>query len=593
MQQSARLHSVLRRGVWILILTLVGASLVVNEVRGSAPPDYTVVVTADPLRQSSSLTLVDVREYEKAGALTVGDALRMAPEVWVVVYGTQGSVEKVGIAGVYSEPAVILLDGVRVVGAEAAALFALPIQEIRHIEVIPRHGVGASAGTAGAINVVTTGAPVRGHQAWSFSGFSHRDVRATEGGRWGDTEYVFSMGSEVRDRLDLLGYDRDRYLRTTLTREFSSDSESRVHVSWFSTERAVPASSSLQVAPAGTQTYSHHVGVEYTHWQAFAQGELQTSVFARAGQEGGVDADAFHADDISLGGALQATFDMNFGHVVAGVRRENDRRLRTAPASENLALNHLMVYTDFTTELGGAAEITTGVAWHDYSEYGRALSPHVSLVVDTSSDTALRASAYHSYTPPTFSQIEQKGVGTPSLQPAEGWDYEVGVRRHVGASTWDLGFSRAHTKNLIHRMPDAMGVYRPVNIASATQDTIHVALSTPMRPGWLTTVQVSLLGGRDRSTDTPIPYMPSHAVQMGLHYSGGTLHGDITAQYIGEAGAGFASRPLLTGRLRQAPHRDLELYVEGVNLLNAEGIDGSFDADIPDPTVWLGASLRF
>src|SRR5690606_40793356 len=107
----------------------------VNAELEDAPP-FSLVLLARRLIGAGSVTALDLKSLEAAGATTVGDALRLSPEVLILHYGRGGAIESIGIKGMGAAQAAIFLDGAPVPAKGAAPLLDAPLAGIERIEIV-------------------------------------------------------------------------------------------------------------------------------------------------------------------------------------------------------------------------------------------------------------------------------------------------------------------------------------------------------------------------------------------------------------------------------------------------------------------------
>src|SRR5215469_528007 len=139
-----------------------------------------------PATTPAAISVVTADEIAAMGALTVADALRVLPEVFLRSSGGPGSLTTMSIRGSSSTQTLVLLDGVPLNRPDQASvdLSTLPIQQVDHIEVMRGafSAIYGSAAIGGVVNIVTKGRPE-----------SSASARI---GSYGETSNVLSIGGQ-------------------------------------------------------------------------------------------------------------------------------------------------------------------------------------------------------------------------------------------------------------------------------------------------------------------------------------------------------------------------------------------------------------
>jgi vitamin B12 transporter len=160
-------------GCSLLVALAVPLSTAVRGPAQEAPPGPPTFQLPDievagkrpqvPATSPASVSIITSDEIAAMGALTVGDALRVLPEVFVKSTGGAGALTTVSIRGQASTRVLILLDGVPLNRPDQPSvdLSTLPIQDVERIEVLrgPFSAIYGSSALGGVVNIVTRAAP--------------------------------------------------------------------------------------------------------------------------------------------------------------------------------------------------------------------------------------------------------------------------------------------------------------------------------------------------------------------------------------------------------------------------------------------------
>lgn len=556
---------------------------------------YLIIITPTPPADVfTDAARLDARAFEEAGAKSLGDALRLAPEISIVQYGPWGSVERIGLRGASSDRALVLLDGSPVAAGEIASLLQIPLTEVAFIEIL--RGPSLYGSTGGTINVVTTrAASVQGSRVRSESRFPQRDLAVTEGGFQSNLRFLLSAGRRENPSPLPGATDREHYARLHFERDLSAASEGSVSLALAVREEGAPA---LSQAPApGVQRFDDLAALDAKYLHELSGGVIEASAYARLARAGGAGAAPVRHEESSVGAAVAATLDLGAASVKAGVMGQKERAQsdRLVPGDHTAGQSALFGEVTYTS--GDTVRLSAGARAAQFTPFGGAVSPYVHLEAAVSPRLRLRASAAHSFTPPTFDDLFRIGVGNPHLRPSRGWRYEAGVSHTVRWGTLDVAAYREQITDRIHWWPDPAGVRRPRNVAQSQRDGLDVTLSAPISSRVTTSVGLSLAYDRETSTGRRLPYVPTATAHWGITYTGAATRGHLELEYVGAQpdGAGGQLSPftMVNGRIVHAAGRGIDLFAEGFNLFGAGPAGAGADSELPGPSVMVGASVNF
>ncbi len=213
-----------------------------------------VVVTATRLEEPvssipASATVITEEEMERKGAVTVEEAVRNVPGVYVRRAGTIGASTSLRLRGADVTQTLVLIDGVEVNNSWTGFYdwANLMVDNVERVEVVrnPQSALYGSEAMGGVINIITKkgkGPPTATVSAEGGSFDTYRGGGSLAG-RWGITNFAIS-GS----RFDSDGqFTNDDYRNTTLSGRLGFDIAERASVTW--TSRYIDAVKGLAINP--------------------------------------------------------------------------------------------------------------------------------------------------------------------------------------------------------------------------------------------------------------------------------------------------------------------------------------------------------
>lgn len=557
-------------------------------------PVYSLVVTASKLDPESEVTILDVRALQQAGAATVADALRLAPEVIVLQYGPRGAVEKVGLKGASSAQALLLVDGGPSPAQGAPVVLELPLSMIERIELIkgPR-----SLDGAGAINVVTKAAAAQAAaQVSSASGFAGRDVSVVEGGALGQTNYRIAAALTTQPDASSGLFSSQRYVQLRFDHELSPRSE--VNASLTSGIREHGALGTAAVG-AGAGRTDAAATVDVTYAYELSQGFIEAKGFARTARSGAGAFDPSAGESVTLvGGEVRATVETGSREFTVGALTTRESGSSGALATPDLVVENRTLFGEFSQSLGANASAIVGARAHWGAGVSPVLSPSLLVSVNPSPQTTLRAAAAHAYRVPTVSDLRAQAPTDPKLKPEQGWRYELGLSRQIGAGGFDVGIYQARLTDRISWQPDTSGASRPLNLAQTVTQGVELGVRAALGRGLSSFVRWRSIDDRDMTTGLAVPYAPSSEMRAGILYDGVATRANLELQLLGQrldgSGAPIGAQAFANGRIVHSARRGFDLFVEGYNLLDVQAEPlGHALATTPGRTIMFGASLDF
>lgn len=563
-----------------------GAAEPVSAQLDRSPP-FSLVVLASRLTGADDVTVIDLKSLEAAGAVTVGDALRLAPEVRILRYGRGSDVETIGIKGMGTAQAAVFLDGAPLPATGVASIFDVPLADVERIEIAK--GDPAAFGGGGAIRIVTKGAslPSAGYVT-SPSRFPHRDILAIDGGTIGKTRYLFTVAHASTQATGPDHSDRERYVRFRLERELPSSSQVSAGFTWTLTEWDAPL---IQESPSPLAHGYRDLAAGDVAWmKEMSSGVLEARGYAQRARE--IDeaiSGSPSQDDVSVGGEIRATLETRAGEAVFGAaaRRESDQSRSTYAAN---------LFAKLSRPFGESAQATFGGQFNLVPNLDPVFSPSVQVKLLPFHHTAMRASLSHAVRPVTLEDLQAHAGGSVPLRAQSGWRYELGLSHRLSWGLLDVDLFRERSSDRIYWLPDAKGVRRPQNLEETVTQGVDLSASAPLTGDWSSFVGWRWTSDKDARTGQALPFAPRHELRWGLRYQGGATRGSLELRVVGprfaDAGSTLPAQTMANGRIVHAAGRHIDLFAEGYNLFDAREVDTAHGGPA-GRTLMIGASWNF
>lgn len=558
----------------------------VNAELEDAPP-FSLVVLARRLIGAGSVTALDLKSLEAAGATTVGDALRLSPEVLILHYGRGGAIESIGIKGMGAAQAAIFLDGAPVPAKGAAPLLDAPLAGIERIEIVK--GDPAAVGNGGAIHIITKGANrLEASYVGSSSRFPHRDIVASDSGSIGAARYFVSVAHSNQPALPGQS-DRQRYMSFRLQRELpSSSSQLSAGFTWTLTEWGAPL---VDESPAPlAEGYRDLAAGDVTWMRELSAGVVEARGYAQRTRE--LDeplVDSPPQDEVTVGGEIRATLETAAGETVVGAtfRRESDDVRSTFAAN---------LFAKLSRPFGDFAQASFGGQFHLLPDHDPAFSPSAQISLLPFPQTAARASIAHAVRPVTLDELQAYDGEADPLRPQSAWRYELGLSHQLSWGVIDVDVFRAHASDRIYWLPDGNGVRRPQNLVETITQGVDITASAPLTSALTSFVGWRWTSDKDAVTKKSLPFVPEHELRWGIRYQGQATRGNFELRFLGPrsngTGATLPAAALATGRIVHAAGRNLDLFAEGHNLFDVKETSEQHGAS-SGRKLMVGASWAF
>ncbi len=509
-----------------------------------------------PSTTPAAVSVITSDEIASMGALTVGDVLRVLPELTIKSSGGPGSLTTVSIRGSSSTQVLILIDGVPINRPDQPSvdLSSLPIQDVDHVEVLrgPFSGQYGSNTLGGVINIVTKSAP--------------ETTASARGGSYGANAGILSYGGKTGNLTYLLqgisngdsGFTTDTgYNKTTETAKLqlatSATSGWTLSVNQYSGMVGTPGPLPVATQDPLANTVESRTLADLT-WQS-GQPDGPGTMFRLYSLDDGVGFNspgiAYQSfDEADLWGA-QAQAVLAAGHnnlVTLGAQFQGQSVAHTdnAPTEFNDVGNDLGLYIEDNWQIGSAALITVGLRDDIFQLYGTQADPWGGVVILLSDRASLRFAAGRSFRAPSFDEVAPAFNGNPNLQPEIAWQYEMGFDYTLSPNlAVHLSGYYTNAVNLITSVPP---LFVPQNVGHAivTGGSIEVVGRVTdrlfLRANY--TDQIAT----DESTGLNVIYVPKQMANFEVIYSlSQATRVDVTVSYVGDQFNDPANTQLVPG----------------------------------------------
>lgn len=469
----------------------------------------------------SVATVITAKDIEAMGATTLDEILETVPGFHVQPSATNIFTFTWVIRGVYSQlnPQVLLLvDGQPLrtnSNGNKPHAFRMPVSMISKIEIIRGPGsamLGADA-FAGAINIITKdskdiGGPIIGMRGGSFGAY---DMWAQHGGSYNGWDIAigaeYSKGDGDTKRIidkDALGNKTPSLAPGPIDTHYETfNSTLSVHKekftlkinSFFMIDNGTGAGVTNTLNNGRSKANSYFVlgSLAYKEKNLLQDFDLTSTL---TGSYSRIE-NTFYFFPENFKNALgkPGAKEFNGGLDLTGdYNRFSDHRIRLSLGMQNFNTNtfqrknygpgipvqfgplvdisdtpyvylkdqhRLLFYTGIQDEWSFAKgwELTAGVRYDDYSDFGSAISPRMALVWNTTTDIVTKLMYGRAFRPPTFGEMHQQNnpvtLGNVNLEPETIDTYEVafGYRPHHDLR-FGLNLFEYHINGLIDYVPD-------------------------------------------------------------------------------------------------------------------------------------------
>jgi vitamin B12 transporter len=514
-----------------------------------------VVVTAtlleDPIsRVPSSVTAITDEEMERQMAVTVAEAIRNAPGVYVRRSGTIGAATSVRIRGADVTQTLVMIDGVEVNNSWSGFYdwANLLVDNVERVEMVrnAQSALYGSEAMGGVINVITKrgeGKPMVTFSAEGGTFDTYREV-GTLVGEWGITNFAASVS-----RLDSDGqFTNDDYRNIT----------ERVTLTW--TSRYIDSMKGLAINPNEFWLVTNPPPIPF-RWDE--NRDRENTFFLNVLN---FRCDVFDWWDFTIRGSSVDDEELVEDQFTPGVNLipglpltrmiiDTDSERYTFATQQNLYLfdKRMIVTGGFEYEKEKAVSkaifepgipplpptrvgkdrinrafylqnrfdyegltLIAGVRYDDDSIFGNVTNPKLagSYLFDVT-HTRVRGSWGTGFRAPTFQELFTPLFGNPTLDPEESTNYEFGVDQRIWEDKVFLEVAYFYTryKNLIQATPFGVS-----NIGKARVWGVEAGVSIKPIEELELRGNFTYLDTKDRETREELPRRPRYVWYLNANY---------------------------------------------------------------------------
>jgi vitamin B12 transporter len=458
-----------------------------NVYSASASPEE-VVVTAtrsasEPSRVAESVTMISAEQARASQKLALSDLLTSVPGVTVSRNGGLGKQTSLRIRGAESEHTVVLIDGVKLNDPSSPGggfdFADLLVDDIARIEILrgAQSALWGSQAIGGVVNIITPvpEGPLSTATSGEYGSYGTTKVNGRVeaggerfawrlGGNYLDTDGVSALGERFGGREDD-GYRNVGahgrawwYINDAVTAELRS--------SWWRGRSDIDGFPPPSFAFGDTREYGitrqwigyagvnidtlngrfkHRLGIAYTD-------------IDRENRDPALRVDTtFDAYGRNMRLEYQGTLRLNdVVSTVFGIERERSRFSNASPSEldphpvplrNDITLDSIYGLVQFSPV--NALTLTGGLRHDDHETFGSSTTAQAGAAWSVTSSTLLRTSYGEGFKAPTLYQLFSE-YGTPTLEPEQSDDWDVGVEQRLGDSiVVSAAYFDRRTKNMI------------------------------------------------------------------------------------------------------------------------------------------------
>lgn len=598
------------------------------------------------LRKAPAIaSIITASEIKNMGARNLVDVLKTVPSIGISIdeFG-RSLVEVRGVRTVTSEKILFMLDGHKLNDAWSGSAVAnvyndLPVENIKQIEIIKGPGsalYGANAFVA-VINIVTKDADdTDGIELKTTAGsYETRKVNLTGGSTFNDLsiaasgDYVLSDGARLYVPADSISATAptksaapgdtnqklergDFFLKATyedwslMGQYVNKTKGANIGISY-----ALTGLDSLKYENYWSElAYKHNISESLSVKVRgyFDQFVLDSRVGFSPPSLGGKYATT-QLTDRNIGTELQIDHDLfKDNHAIWGFQYENIRQFDvrllanfnpTTPSSpiilpyqdlsstlnfnKNASRDIYAFYLQDEWQLLPSLQLTSGIRYDHYSDFGESYNPRVGLVWGLNEQAEVKLLYGRAFRAPNFKELYDQNntvsIGNPNLRPEKVDTYEAGLGYSFSKVKLNFSYFLSKIKDMI----DRDSTMRYVNKGKATIHgletgaAVAVTSQTLLRLGYLHQV------ARDTINDRSLAWIPSDRITASIDQElGRYVHARSDLIWTG-----IRPRPVGDIRSASSPNTTVDLTLIGHNFLPNFEVSGTirnlFDQRQKDP----------
>lgn len=538
------------------------------------------------LRKAPAIaTIITADEIRNMGARNLEDILKMVPGFGVSTNEIGiNMIEVRGVRSFVSEKILVMIDGHslnRNITGSAFYTYAemLPIENIRQVEVVrgPGSALYGNSAFVATINIITRNAEeINGLELKAGGGTSDTFKVNAVGGRSigdkltvsGSVDHYQTNGPRLMVEADTLSGTPFSMAPGTSDLSFKqTDAFLKLgygDLSFRGEYRTVRKGLFIGFGPALTDNsfgdhdiywgelaytqrlaegFSTNLKLHYDHIEQNSNVKIFPNGFAGVFPNGMIGRPL--VKDRTIGGELQVDWDVFTGnHLIAGVSFEmleqyNTRQLANfdpltgapLPAIQEVAnWNRDAVrriwaaYLQDEWQLPFRINLTAGVRFDHYSDFGNTVNPRVGLVWSFLDNADLKLLYGQAFRAPNFQELyninNPAQLGNPDLKPETIQTYEAGLAWRLNRNfAANLTYFYSLIKDQIDVNPTATPAPTYANIGKSETQGIELGLSGAIGPELSWKANYSWQDPRNADTNQRLPYVPSHRASGGINYA--------------------------------------------------------------------------
>ncbi len=510
------------------------------------------------------------KDIERSSAQTISDLLRNVPGIFIRAENVPGiSAWRAKIRGLdfNSGYGLILINGQRVkgggMGEYGLGLNQIPLEMIERIEIVkgPSSVLYGSDALAGVVNIITKSAPQKPSFGLEVASGS-RNVRignAWFGGQLDRFGGIINLNHEESD-CGKYGYRSGReedYYRNRLDSNYfvnlSKNTRLSLGVSLEDWDRKRKYSNGVRRhTEKNKYRFSPALNVKLNDGSRL---KLQGYWFDwdfKTKERGGsshftpTDGDMYYKQT-----EVQYTKPLGEHHLFTGGAEWLEEKLDYNLATKVIITRSAYLQDEIYFTVGKPVTLVLGGRVDDHSVFGSEFCPKLSLMIEATPQTRVRASIGRGFKSPNIRQMYYEQPfhhGTywyksnPNLDAERSWGYSVGIEQSFN-KRWLFGltFFRNDVKDKVVWVETDETIYgEPVktakNIAKCHTQGVEASLKAKLLPGLSTILGYTYLDTEDEDTHKDLTYSPKNTINARLiyEYTPWGITASIGTQYVDE-----------------------------------------------------------
>jgi iron complex outermembrane receptor protein len=590
-------------------LTLVVAAAAPLAAQTSVSPyRQTVVVTAatTPVEMGTvtrTLTMITRDQIDALPAHSIADVLRLAASVDVRARGIRGVQTDFAIRGANFGQMLVLVDGVRMNDAQSGhhnGDIPVALDEVERIEILygPGSALFGADAFGGTVNVITRRNIDQPALLVEGGSFGLASARGAAGFERGSLYQTFGVSTE---RSSGFMYDRD-YASVIARARTSIGRTSTVSVAFLRKEFGA---NNFYGGNAPSREWTNQTLIAGDHqlgavagWALRARGSYRTHgdrfIF---NQERPELSDNRHRTHAVLG-EVAASRPVRTGSVTIGVETGGDW-IRSTNLGDH-ELGRISAFGEWRHNVNRRVQVDAALRVDRYSEFGASWNPSAGIGFWPADNVRLRASAARAFRVPTFTEryySDPANLARPDVGPETAWAGEGGADIFLrgGWMVQTTFFGRADSDVIDWLRPTTADRWQTYNVRDVDTRGFEVGAQKTFAGGAFLSAQFTTID-LDAAAVTQLSkyvldYAPQSFAAAGLVPLPGAFHVAPRLEYRRRSRpAGVSDYVLLDARVGRRIARQLDLFVEGSNLLDEEYQEIA-GVRMPGATVAVGLSL--